>query len=130
MKKILLVLSIVLVCSTVLVGCSLFKKEEKKTTPKKEQLWIDNELVGTWDDSLLPVDQQLGCYWTFEKNGTGVNGLFDETFKYAAGMGQIHIKYDSGLGEYDYTYVIEGDIITLTEVTEETQIPYKYKKTK
>lgn len=127
MKKFFAVLLVVLACATCLVACG--KKEEKpKSTDTKPKIKMDTSIVGTWDDSLLPADQQLGCYWTFNKNGTGVNGLFDETFKYTANEGQMHLIYDSGLGEYDYTYVIDGDIITLTEVTEETQIPYQYKK--
>lgn len=125
MKKFLIILSVVLVCATCFVACG---KKEEKAPVKKETTKTDTSLVGTWDDSLLPVDQQLGCYWTFEKNGKGVNGLFDETFKYTAKDGQMHLKYDSGLGEYDYTYSIEGDVLTLTEITEETQIPYQYKK--
>lgn len=124
MKKFLSVLSIVLICATCLIACG--KKEESK--PAETKTKIDATLVGTWDDSLLPADQQLGCYWTFEKNGTGVNGMFDETFKYTSDGGNMHLKYDSGLGEYDYTYSIDGDILTLTEITEETQIPYQYKK--
>ncbi len=126
MKKFLLVLSAVLICVTCLVACGDTKGNQGGDKKAK----LDLAIVGTWDDSLLPQDQQLGCYWTFNKNGTGINGLFDESFKYTASDGKMHLVYDSGLGEYDYTYTIENDIITLTEITEETQIPYQYKKTK
>ena len=126
MKKFLIILATLLLCGTCLVACG--NKKGQQSTPKSSESKIDNALVGTWDDSLLPENQQLGCYWTFNKNGTGENGLLDETIKYTASDGKIHIKYDSGLGEYDYTYSIDGDILTLTEITEETQIPYQYQK--
>lgn len=126
MKKFLAILTVIMLCATCLIACG--KKEEKTPAETKAKTKIDSTLVGTWDDSLLPAEQQLGCYWTFEKNGTGVNGLFDETFKYTSDGGNMHLIYDSGLGEYDYTYSIDGDVLTLTEITEETQIPYKYKK--
>ncbi len=127
MKKFLAVLMIALLCGTCLIACA---GKDDGSSSKGSKGKLDTAIVGTWDDSLLPEDQQLGCYWTFNKNGTGVNGLFDESFKYTASKGKIHLTYDSGLGEYDYTYEIKDDVITLTEVTEETQIPYQYKKKK
>lgn len=127
MKKFLAVLMITLLCGTCLIACG---SKDDGSNSKDTKGKLDTAIVGTWDDSLLPKDQQLGCYWTFKKNGTGVNGLFDETFKYTASDGKMHLTYDSGLGEYDYTYEIKDDVITLTEVTEETQIPYQYKKKK
>lgn len=127
MKKILIILTCILMCGTFLVACGDKKGNEQSTTntPSKK---IDNALVGTWDDSLLPEKQRLGCYWTFNKDGTGEDGLLEETIKYSASDGNLHIKYDSGLGEYDYTYTIKDGVLTLTEVTEENQIPYQYKK--
>ena len=115
MKKHLLIVAAALLCILCLAACG-GKKESANSgavQPAPAKASVDPALVGTWEEADVPEDQKLGDYWTFNDDGTGVFGLMDVEIDYTASGGTLHFSCD--YGEYDYTYSIDGNIITMTE---------------
>lgn len=115
MKKHLLIVAAALVCALCLVACGGSKESGNsgKAEPAPAKSSVDPALVGTWEEADVPEDQKLGDYWTFNDDGTGVFGLMDVEIDYTASGGKLHFSCD--YGEYDYTYSIDGNILTMTE---------------
>ena len=115
MKKHLLIVAAALLCILCLAACG-GKKESANSgavQPAPAKASVDPALVGTWEEADVPEDQKLGDYWTFNDDGTGVFGLMDVEIDYTASGGTLHFSCD--YGEYDYTYSIDGNILTMTE---------------
>ena len=115
MKKHLLIVAAALLCILCLATCG-GKKESANSgavQPAPAKASVDPALVGTWEEADVPEDQKLGDYWTFNDDGTGVFGLMDVEIDYTASGGTLHFSCD--YGEYDYTYSIDGNILTMTE---------------
>ena len=116
MKKFLSLILIGLLCVACLCGCKGKEKEEDTSTEEvTTQVERDGALAGTWEECDIPEGQEFGDYWVFESNGTGKWGLMDVTFTYSTSGGVIHIDCDEGWGEYDFSYSISGDILTMQE---------------
>ena len=129
MKKHFYMIIAIVLCIFCLTACG-GKKEEAPSASKAPQTQpktatVDPALIGTWEETDVPEDQKLGDFWTFNEDGTGVYGLMDVTIDYSATGGKLHFSCD--FGEYDYTYSIDGDILTLAE---EGSSENKYKKAK
>ena len=125
MKKHLLIVAAALLCILCLAACG-GKKESGNSgavQPAPVKASVDPALVGTWEEADVPEDQKLGDYWTFNDDGTGVFGLMDVEIDYTASGGTLHFSCD--YGEYDYTYSIDGNILTMTE---EGSSPNQYQK--
>ena len=110
MKKITAVLLSVFLCCIALAACG--KKEE----PQPETLANDAAIYGTWKES----------YWdsgyTFREDGTGKDLFWSQDFTYTALDGDLTITYVEGLwAEKEFTYSVEGNVLTLTEVVEMTE---------
>ena len=115
MKKHLLIVAAALLCILCLAACG-GKKESANSgavQPAPAKASVDPALVGTWEEADVPEDQKLGDYWTFNDDGTGVYGLMDVEIDYTASGGTLHFSCD--YGEYDYTYSIDGNVLTMTE---------------
>lgn len=115
MKKIVIVFLIGILCCFGLCACTDKDGGQTKTQAEETKKQTDASLVGTWKEYGIPEERQLGDYWEFKSNGTGVNGLMDMTFKYTISDVVLEISYDEGWGEYKYNYSIDGDILTLQE---------------
>lgn len=124
MKKQFFIVLTALLLVMCLAACGKENKSQENTPAEPQAPVVDAALVGTWEEADVPEEQQLGDYWTFASNGKGVYGLMDVEITFTASNGELHFSCD--FGEYDYTYSIEGDILTLTE---EGSSPNKYKKT-
>lgn len=115
MKKQYLIIVAVIICALCLAACGT--KETPKGSAQTETAskgpQVDSAIIGTWEEADVPEDQKLGDYWTFNSDGTGVYGLMDVEIQFTAEGGNLHFTCD--FGEYDYTYSVEGDILTLTE---------------
>ena len=115
MKKHLLIVAAALLCILCLAACG-GKKESANSgavQPAPAKASVDPALVGTWEEADVPEDKKLGDYWTVNDDGTGVYGLMDVEIDYTASGGTLHFTCD--YGEYDYTYSIDGNILTMTE---------------
>ncbi len=129
MKKQISIIAAILLCILCLTACGGKKEEtpnassEAQTPAKTAE--VDPALIGTWEEADVPKEQQLGDFWTFNEDGTGVYGLMDVKIDYTASGGKLHFSCD--FGEYDYTYSIDGDILTLAE---DGSSENKYKKAK
>ena len=115
MKKHLLIVAAALLCVLCLAACGGNKESGNSgaVQPASAKASVDPALVGTWEEADVPEDQKLGDFWTFNEDGTGVYGLMDVEIDYTASGGTLHFTCD--YGEYDYTYSIDGNILTLTE---------------
>ena len=115
MKKHLLIVAAALICILCLAACGGNKDSGNSgaVQPAPAKASVDPALVGTWEESDVDDDQKLGDYWTFNEDGTGVYGLMDVEIDYTASGGKLHFSCD--YGEYDYTYSIDGNILTMTE---------------
>ncbi|MDO4735253.1 MAG: DUF5640 domain-containing protein [Lachnospiraceae bacterium] len=115
MKKHLLIVAAALLCILCLAACGGKKESEGSgaVQPAPAKASVDPALVGTWEEADVPEDQKLGDYWTFNDDGTGVYGLMDVEIDYTASGGTLHFSCD--YGEYDYTYSIDGNVLTMTE---------------
>ena len=115
MKKHLLIVAAALLCILCLAACGGQKESANSgaVQPAPAKASVDPALVGTWEEADVPEDQKLGDYWTFNDDGTGVFGLMDVEIDYTASGGTLHFSCD--YGEYDYTYSIDGNILTMTE---------------
>ncbi len=115
MKKHLLIVAAALLCILCLAACG-GKKESANSgavQPAPAKASVDPALVGTWEESDVKEEQKLQDYWTFNEDGTGVYGLMDVEIDYTASGGTLHFSCD--YGEYDYTYSIDGNILTIAE---------------
>lgn len=127
MKKHLVLIAAAVVCILCLAACGGNKdggNNSGAVAPAPQKASVDPALVGTWEEADVPEEQKLGDYWTFNDDGTGVYGLMDVEIDYSASAGTLHFTCD--FGEYDYTYSIDGDILTMTE---EGSSSNKYQKT-
>ncbi len=115
MKKYLVLVAAVVACVVCLTACGSggSGKSSGAAQPQPAKASVDPALVGTWEEADVPEEQKLGDYWTFNEDGTGVYGLMDVEIDYTASGGTLHFSCD--FGEYDYTYSIDGNMLTLTE---------------
>ena len=115
MKKKYLIIIAVILCAVCFAACG--KKDTQQGSAQTEATekgaQVDSAIVGTWEEADVPDDQKLGDYWTFNSDGTGVYGLMDVEIQFTAEAGKLHFTCD--YGEYDYSYSVEGDVLTLTE---------------
>lgn len=116
MKKFFSLILIGLLCIACLCGCK-GKKEEEETTTEEATTKVERDasLEGTWEEWDIPEGQEFGDYWVFESNGKGKWGLMDVDFTYTTKDGVVTIDCDGGWGEYEFSYYIDGDILTLQE---------------
>ena len=110
MKKISAVLVCTLLCVIVLAACG--KKEE----PQPETLANDAAIYGTW------MENYWDSGYTFREDGTGKDLFWSQEFTYTAVDGVLSIAYVEGLwAEKEFTYSINDNTLTLTEVVEITE---------
>lgn len=110
MKKSIAVLLGVFLCIMILAACG--KKEE----PQPETLANDSAIFGTW------MEDYWDSGYTFREDGTGKDIFWSQEFTYTALDGDLVITYVEGLwAEKEFTYSINGNVLTLTEVVEETE---------
>lgn len=107
MKKIFAVLLSILMVTVCLAACG--KKEEEPT----ETLANDPMIIGTW------MEDYWDSGYTFREDGTGKDIFWSQDFTFTAVEGSLKISYVEGLwAEKEFTYTIEGNVLTLTEVVE------------
>lgn len=91
-------------CIGVLAGCG-----------SKEEVVIedDTEVVGTWSEDFFDSG------YIFNEDLTGTDTFWNLTFTYTAQEGIITITYDDEIwGSVSYEYVINGEYLTMTRITE------------
>lgn len=115
MKKYFSLILIGLLCIGCLCGCKGKKEEETVTEEVTTKVERDAALVGTWEENDIPEGQEFGDYWTFESDGKGRWGLMDVAFTYSTKDGVVTIDCDEGWGQYEFSYSISGDILTMQE---------------
>ena len=86
MKKILISLLCVLLCTTCLLACGKKDKEEE-TIPNDEAIY------GTWTESIWDSG------YTFREDGSGLDIFWDQPFTYTAIEGDLVITYTEVLTE-------------------------------
>lgn len=122
MKKTVSVILCVLVCVGLLAACG---SRQPEGSGNQSTMTYREQLVGTWnqiseDGSPSLPDMGIPSAYIFNIDGTGLDTFWDMTFKYTADGEILHISYDDSLGEdWDYQYVIEGDVITMTRVDDD-----------
>ncbi len=90
-----------------LAGCG--KKEEIPV----ESLANDAAICGTW------MEDYWDSGYTFNEDGTGKDIFWSQDFTYKTADGMVTISYVEGLwAEKVFSYTIEGNVLTLTEVLE------------
>ncbi|MBO7730385.1 MAG: hypothetical protein J6S31_05975 [Lachnospiraceae bacterium] len=106
MKKILISLLCVLLCTTCLLACGKKEKEEE-TIPNDEAIY------GTWTESIWDSG------YTFREDGSGLDIFWDQPFIYTAIDGDLVITYTEGIyQDKQFTYSVEENTLTLTRNTE------------
>lgn len=104
MKKILALMLAVCLCMSALTACG---REEEDTEN-------DTEIIGTWSEDYFDSG------YIFNEDLTGTDTFWELTFTYTACDGTVTISYDEEIwGSVSYTYVINGDYLTMTRISEE-----------
>ena len=104
MKRFLALLLSLALCIGVLAGCG-----------SKEEVVIedDTEVIGTWSEDFFDSG------YIFNEDLTGTDTFWDLTFTYTAREGIITITYDDEIwGSVSYEYVVNGEYLTMTRVSE------------
>ena len=106
MKKVLISILCILLCTTCLLACGKKEKEEE-TIPN------DEAIVGTWTESIWDSG------YTFREDGTGSDIFWDQEFTYTAIEGELVIRYTEGVyQDKKFTYSIEENTLTLSRNNE------------
>ena len=106
MKKILISLLCVLLCTTCLLACGKKEKEEE-TIPNDEAIY------GTWTESIWDSG------YTFREDGSGLDIFWDQPFTDTAIEGDLVITYTEGIyQDKQFNYSVEENTLTLTRNTE------------
>ena len=90
-----------------------------KSGPSKDAV-LDQEIFGTWnqiteDGSVSLEDLGIPSGYVFNEDGTGEDLFWALAFTYQTDKGILYIDYaDATCDDSDYTYSIEGDVITMT----------------
>lgn len=104
MKRFLALMLSLALCIGVLAGCG-----------SKEEVVIedDTEVIGTWSEDFFDSG------YIFNEDLTGTDTFWDLTFTYTAQEGIITITYDDEIwGSVSYEYVVNGEYLTMTRVSE------------
>ena len=104
MKRILILMLSASLCLGMLTACG---KED-------EVIENDTGIIGTWSEDFFDSG------YIFNEDLTGTDTFWDLTFTYTAYDGTVTISYDEEIwGSASYTYVINGEYLTMTRVSEE-----------
>ena len=132
MKKAVPFITGMLLCVALLAACG---SKQPQGSGTENAMVYREQLVGTWnqisdDGSPSLPDMGIPSAYVFNIDGTGLDTFWDMSFKYTADGEILHIAYDNSLGEdWDYQYVIEGDVITMTRMDDDA-ITMRYQKEK
>ena len=111
MKKAVVLFVCLIGSIAILAGC--------RKGPAKDAV-LDEAIFGTWnqiteDGSASLEDLGIPSGYTFNEDGTGTDLFWDLSFKYQTDQGILYLDYDDvSCDDSDYTYVIDGDVITMT----------------
>ena len=111
MKKAVVLFVCLIGSIAILAGC--------RKGPAKDAV-LDDAIFGTWnqiteDGSASLEDLGIPSGYTFNEDGTGTDLFWDLSFKYQTDQGILYLDYDDvSCDDSDYTYVIDGDVITMT----------------
>ncbi len=117
MKKVVSAILCLILCIGLLAGCG---SAAPSGSGNDETLNIRQPLVGTWNqitDDGTPSLPEMGIpsAYIFNIDGTGLDTFWNMSFVYTIDGDKLHIAYDDSLGEdWDYEYVIEGNVLSLT----------------
>lgn len=90
-----------------------------KGGPSKNAV-LDPEIFGTWrqiteDGSASLEDLGIPSGYIFREDGTGEDLFWALSFTYQTDKGVLYLDYDdASCDDSDYTYSIDGDVITMT----------------
>ena len=90
-----------------------------KNGPSKDAV-LDPDIFGTWkqiteDGSASLEDIGIPSGYVFHEDGTGEDLFWALAFTYQTDKGSLYIDYeDASCDDSDYTYSIDGDVITMT----------------
>ena len=90
-----------------------------KSGPSKDAV-LDPDIFGTWnqiteDGSVSLEDLGIPSGYIFNEDGTGTDLFWALAFTYQTDKGILYIDYeDVTCDDSDYTYSIDGDVITMT----------------
>ena len=121
MKKLISAIICVVLCLGLLAGCG----SAAPSGSGNEEAALRGPLIGTWNqitDDGSPSLPEMGIpsAYIFNADGTGLDTFWNMSFTYQTDGEKLHIAYDDSLGEdWDYSYVIEGDVLTLTRVDDD-----------
>lgn len=122
MKKIITAILCLILCAGLLAGCG---SGAPSGSGNEEALRLREPLVGTWNqitDDGTPSLPEMGIpsAYIFNLDGTGMDTFWNMSFTYTTDGEKLHIAYDDSLGEdWDYEYMIEGDVLTMTRVDDD-----------
>lgn len=111
MKKAAVIFVCLIAGIAILAGCS--------KGPGKDAV-LDEAIFGTWnqiteDGSASLEDLGIPAGYTFNEDGTGVDLFWALSFTYQTDQGILYLDYDDvSCDDSDYTYTIDGDVITMT----------------
>ena len=111
MKKAAIVFACIIGSIVILAGC--------KKGPGKDAV-LDPEIFGTWnqiteDGSASLEDLGIPSGYTFNEDGTGTDLFWALSFTYQTDQGILYLDYDDvSCDDSDYTYSIDGNVITMT----------------
>lgn len=132
MRKVIPIIICVLLCVGLLTACG---SKQPEGSGNMDAMAYREQLVGTWnqisdDGSPSLPDMGIPSAYVFNIDGTGLDTFWNMSFKYTADGEILHISYDDSLGEdWDYKYVIEGDVISMTRMDDDA-ITMRYQKEK
>ena len=111
MKKTAGIIVCIIMSIALLAGC--------QKGPAKDAV-LDEAIFGTWnqiteDGSASLEDLGIPSGYTFNEDGTGIDLFWALSFTYQTDQGILYIDYDDvSCDDSDYTYSIDGDVITMT----------------
>lgn len=111
MRKYTLLIISTIICIFLLAACG-------KSGPSKDAV-LDPEIAGTWkqiteDGSASLEDLGIPSGYVFHEDGSGEDLFWALAFTYQTDEGILYIDYeDATCDDSDYTYSIEGDVITM-----------------
>ncbi len=105
-KGLVLVIASLVLAVFCLGGCGTKEEEQPET-----EIQIDEEIIGTW------MEDYWDSGYTFAEDGTGTEIYWNQPFHFEALDGKLKITFDEGVwADKEFTYVISGSNLTLTEV--------------
>lgn len=122
MKKITAAILCLILSLAVLAGCG---QKAPVGSGNTEVQSLRKELSGTWnqvveDGSVSLPEMGIPSGYIFYLDGTGIDLFWDMSFTYEADGKKIHIAYDDSIGEdWDYSYQIEKDRLTMTRMDDD-----------